>query len=69
MKCQGIMDAVQQLSAKAALLDTSQLDAIESRLSTLIYRIDTIAQKTSTLTPDSELKQKVSYKLLVKYKK
>lgn len=63
------MDAVQQLSAKAALLDTSQLDAIESRLSTLIYRIDTIAQKKSTLTPDSELKQKVSYKLLVKYRK
>lgn len=63
------MDAVQQLSAKAALLDTSTLDAIESRLSALIYRIDTIAQKTSTLTPDSELKQKVSYKLLVKYKK
>lgn len=62
------MDAVQQLSAKAALLDTSQLDAIESRLSALIYRIDTIAQKKSTLTPDSELKQKVSYKLLMKHR-
>ncbi|KAL2740815.1 dynactin subunit 2 [Vespula squamosa] len=68
LKCQGIMDAVQQLSAKAALLDTSQLDAIESRLSALIYRIDTIAQKKSTLTPDSELKQKIEemYKIVKK---
>lgn len=68
LKCQGIMDAVQQLSAKAALLDTSQLDAIESRLSALIYRIDTIAQKKSTLTPDSEMKQKIEemYKIMKK---
>ncbi|KAI4499392.1 hypothetical protein M0802_005652 [Mischocyttarus mexicanus] len=59
LKCQGIMDAVQQLSAKAALLDTTQLDAIESRLSALIYRLDTIEQKNSTLTPDSESIQKI----------
>ncbi|XP_043500544.1 dynactin subunit 2 [Polistes fuscatus] len=68
LKCQGIMDAVQQLSAKAALLDTTQLDAIESRLSALIYRIDTIAQKKFALIPDSELKQKIEemYKIVKK---
>lgn len=68
LKCQGVMDAVQKLSAKAALLDTNQLDAIECRLSALIHKIDTVAQKKSTMTPNAELKQKVEdmYKIMKK---
>lgn len=53
------MEALQELGAKAALLDTYQLDIIESRLATLIHRMDNIAQKKATLILDSEQEQKV----------
>lgn len=60
LKCQGIMDAVQQLEGKAALLDVNQLDTIETRLGTLIYRMDSIAQKKATAEQDSEQEQKIA---------
>lgn len=60
LKCQGIMEAVQQLGAKSALLDTNQLDSIESRLATLVYRMDNIAQKKSALAQDSDQEQMIS---------
>lgn len=60
LKCDGVLEAVQQLGAKAALLDTNQLDTIESRLATLVYRMDNIAQKKSALNQDSEQEQKIS---------
>lgn len=60
LKSQGIMDAVLQLGAKAALLDSNQLDTIESRLATLIHRMDNIVQQKSALTQDSGHEQKVS---------
>ncbi|XP_020282103.1 dynactin subunit 2 [Pseudomyrmex gracilis] len=60
LKCQGIMEAVQQLEAKAALLDVNQLDTIETRLGNLIYRMDTIAQKKAATEQDSEQEHKVS---------
>ncbi|KAH0952601.1 hypothetical protein HN011_005179 [Eciton burchellii] len=60
LKSQGIMDAVQQLEAKASLLDVNQLDTIETRLGTLIYRMDSIAQKKATTEQDSEQEQKIS---------
>lgn len=60
LKCQGIMEAVQQLAAKAALLDTNQLDTIESRLATVIHRMDNIAQQKSALAQDSGYEQKIS---------
>ncbi|KAG6795671.1 dynactin subunit 2 [Apis mellifera caucasica] len=60
LKSQGVMEALQELGAKAALLDTYQLDIIESRLATLIHRMDNIAQKKTTLTLDSEQEQKIS---------
>lgn len=59
LKCQGVMEAVQELGARAALLDTNQLDIIESRLATLIHRMDNVAQKKSTLAQDSEQEQKI----------
>ncbi|EFN86317.1 Probable dynactin subunit 2 [Harpegnathos saltator] len=60
LKSQGIMDAVQQLEAKASLLDVNQLDTIETRLGTLIYRMDSIAQKKAAVTQDSEQEQKIA---------
>lgn len=60
LKCQGIMEAVQELGAKAALLDMYQLDIIESRLSTIIHKMDNIQQKKVALSLDSEQEQKIS---------
>ncbi|XP_050578450.1 dynactin subunit 2 [Bombus affinis] len=60
LKGQGVMEALQELGAKAALLDTYQLDIIESRLAALIHRMDNIAQKKTALTLDSEQEQKIS---------
>ncbi|KAG7196662.1 hypothetical protein KM043_015999 [Ampulex compressa] len=58
--CHGIVDAVQQLGAKVALLDPSQLDVIECRLATLLHTMDSIAQKRSAIAPDSEQEQKIA---------
>lgn len=55
------MDAVQQLEAKTSLLDVNQLDTIETRLGTLIYRMDSITQKKAATVQDSEKEQKVRY--------
>ncbi|XP_076653721.1 dynactin subunit 2 [Halictus rubicundus] len=60
LKCQGVMEAVQQLGAKAALLDTFQLDIIENRLASVIHRMDNIAQKKAALALDTEQEQKIS---------
>lgn len=60
LKCQGVMEAVQQLGAKAALLDTFQLDVIENRLASVIHRMDNIAQKKAALALDTEQEQKIS---------
>lgn len=60
LKCDGIMEAVQQLEAKTSLLDVNQLDTIETRLGTLIYRMDSIAQKKAAAEQDSEQEQKIS---------
>ncbi|KOC63803.1 putative dynactin subunit 2 [Habropoda laboriosa] len=60
LKCQGVIVAVQELGAKAALLDRYQLDMIESRLATLINKMNNIAQKKAALTLDSEQEQKIS---------
>jgi hypothetical protein len=54
------MEAVQQLEAKTSLLDVNQLDTIETRLGTLIYRMDSIAQKKATTEQESEQEQKVN---------
>ncbi|CAL7946875.1 unnamed protein product [Xylocopa violacea] len=60
LRGQGVMEALQELGAKAALLDTYQLDIVESRLAALIHRMDSIAQKNAALTLDSEQEQKIS---------
>ncbi|XP_043254648.1 dynactin subunit 2 [Colletes gigas] len=59
LKCQGIMEAVQELGAKAAVLDPHQLDIIENRLASLLHKMDSIAQKKTALNLDSEQEQKI----------
>lgn len=60
MKSQGILESVQQLGAKSALLDSNQLEAIESRLSALLHRMDSIAQKKSLIAQDSDRDKKIA---------
>lgn len=54
-----MLEAVQQLGAKAALLDATQLDGIETRLATLVRRMDNIAQQKTATPLSSEQEQKV----------
>ncbi|XP_046597767.1 dynactin subunit 2 isoform X1 [Neodiprion lecontei] len=60
IKTQGLVEAVQQLGAKAALLDATQLDGIESRLATLVHRMDNIAQQKASAPISSDQEQKIS---------
>lgn len=53
-----LLEAVQQLSTKAALLQPNQLDLIEARLSNLITKMDTISEKSSGSNQDSARDQK-----------
>ncbi|XP_043272491.1 dynactin subunit 2 [Venturia canescens] len=59
LKTQGIVEAVQQLCAKSALLDSTQIEAMTSRLSTLSHRMDNLAQKKSAAQQDTEREQKI----------
>lgn len=60
LRGQGVMESLQELGAKAALLDTYQIDVAETRLAALIHRMDNIAQKKAALALDSEQEQKIS---------
>lgn len=54
-----LLESVQQLSTKAALLQPSQLDLIEARLTNLATKMDTIVEKTSGNNQDAQRDQKV----------
>ncbi|XP_051173396.1 dynactin subunit 2 [Leptopilina boulardi] len=60
LKCQGVLESIHQLGAKSALLDSSQLDVVESRISTLISKMDSIAQRKSVAGQDSNREQKIT---------
>lgn len=45
-----LLDSVQQISTKAALLQPSQLDQIEARISALTTKLDAISEKSATLS-------------------
>lgn len=60
LKSQGVLDAVQQLAAKSALLDSTQIEAMEGRIATLSHRMDAVAQKKSALPAETERDQKIS---------
>ncbi|KAK0097847.1 hypothetical protein PV326_013242 [Microctonus aethiopoides] len=68
LKSQGVVEAVQQLSAKTALLDSTQIEAMEGRITTLSHKMDTLAQKKSSMPPDTERDLKISemYEILKK---
>lgn len=53
-----LLDAVQQLSTRAALLQPSQLDLIEARLNNLAIKMDTINEKANTSSGDAAREQK-----------
>lgn len=53
-----LLDAVQQLSTKAALLQPTQLDLIEARLNNLATKMDAIAEKSTASSQDATRDQK-----------
>lgn len=55
-----LLEAVQQISTKAALLQPSQLDVIEGRLTNIANKMDAINEKASGTSQDSAREQKVS---------
>lgn len=60
LKSQGILETVQQLAAKSALLDSNQIEAMENRIASLTNKMDNIAHKKSTMPADSERDQKIT---------
>lgn len=54
-----LMEAVRQISTKAALLQPNHLDSIESRLGNLSKTMDAIAEKSNTNNQDAQRDQKV----------
>lgn len=56
-----LLEAVQQISTKAALLQPSQLDVIEGRLTNIANKMDEINGKASGTSQDSAREQKVSH--------
>jgi len=55
-----LLEAVQQISTKAALLQPSQLDVIEGRLTNITNKMDAINEKSSGSSQDSAREQKIS---------
>lgn len=55
-----VMDAVRQLSTKAALLQSEKIDAIEERLGSLGSKMDAIAEKSSGSADEAKHDQKVT---------
>lgn len=53
------MKTVQELAAKAALLDANHIDTMEKRLAILLDKMDNISQKKSSSMQNSEQEQKV----------
>lgn len=55
-----LLEAVQQISTKAAMLQPQQLDIIEGRLTTIAAKMDAINEKTSGSAQDPAREQKIS---------
>ncbi|XP_055623028.1 dynactin subunit 2 [Toxorhynchites rutilus septentrionalis] len=54
-----LIEAVQSISAKAALLQPQQLDMIETRLATLVQKMDSIQEKSTANGKDANREQKI----------
>ncbi|XP_054288595.1 dynactin subunit 2-like [Macrosteles quadrilineatus] len=65
-----LMTTTQQLAGRAALLDAAALDAAETRLSSLLTKLDQVAEKTAAITgssdPDRDKKINELYELAKK---
>jgi len=55
-----LLEAVQQISTKAAMLQPSQLDIIEGRLTTIAAKMDAINEKASGTAQDPAREQKIA---------
>ncbi|KAJ4442794.1 hypothetical protein ANN_04387, partial [Periplaneta americana] len=55
-----LVEVAQQLSAKASLLDSAQLDHIEGRLTALAQKMDSINEKTAATPEDAERNRKIN---------
>lgn len=55
-----LLEAVQQLSTKSALLQPNQLDIIEQRLTNLATKMDSFKEKASAAGTDRDREQKIS---------
>lgn len=60
MCCLGsLLEAAQHLSATASMLDSSQLDHIEGRLTALTQKLESVAENKKQLSNDIEGDEKV----------
>lgn len=59
MNSDSLLDAVQQVTTKAALLQPEQLDSIETRISALAVKLNDVAQKSNNAASDESANQKV----------
>ncbi|CAG9799450.1 unnamed protein product [Chironomus riparius] len=55
-----LLEAVQQLSTKSALLQPNQLDVIEQRLTSLSSKMDQFKEKSNAANTDRDREQKIS---------
>jgi dynactin-2 len=55
----GLVEIAQQLSAKASLLDSAQLDHIEGRITALTQKMDSINEKSAATPEEAERNHKV----------
>ncbi|XP_058800466.1 dynactin subunit 2 isoform X2 [Phymastichus coffea] len=62
VKSQGITKSIEKLMANACLLNSTQLDVLENKVTSLIYKTDTLAQKKISVVPDPK-KEKMVWEL------
>ncbi|XP_014233820.1 dynactin subunit 2 [Trichogramma pretiosum] len=60
LKTQGIQKSIEKLMANACLLNSSQLDILENKMSTLLHKMDTVIQKKEQAGEDNKYEQTVS---------
>lgn len=58
------METAQHLCATASMLDSSQLDHIEGRLTALSQKLESIAEKKAKISEDAEKDRMVSLLLI-----
>lgn len=62
------MGTAQYLTSRAALLDSAQLDSAESRLGTLLARLDQVAEKTAAITGSTDPERDKKVRILLPHR-